>query len=334
MLEWEIFGENLMWTEVYLGAGLLGVVLLWTLFRKVPAAFVALLITCAILVLSAFRPFNYNSDTRNYFSYVYHLSFVNTREIFFLTKLEPVHSALILLLKDFKLWLIFENSIQILGLILCYKARRNDFSFIVICAFSLTFATSSLRFCSALILYFYLISRSEVNLIRAARMTIFLSLFHISMLVSGALALRRREILIGISVICAGIFFESSVLGSRIDLNVTDYFSDASKGFRNLAVALSVIAYLFVRSSRQNWLYLFLYALASFSIFMVSSQILLTFNRFLIMLTLVLVVSEWSRIRGSGSGDIFDRAFTFFLSSLIIVPYAIGLPRIYFNGTW
>lgn len=330
MLSWEIFGEDLLWLEVYAGSAFLAALAGWVVFRKLPMSLIGLLITGGLIAIGGFRGFDYNSDTMNYYSYVYMLSFVNDSEIFFLTKLEPLHSALILLLRDFRLWLLAESAIQIVGMILAFRIRKNDYSFLLLCAFVLTLDTSALRYCSALIYFYYFVSRSEMGLFKAARMTLILSCIHISMLISGALAVRRRLVLIGISVACIGIFFESSVLGSRIDIDLTE----ASRGLKNFGVAIVAVAYLFVRAPKKSLGYLPLYVLAFASMFLVSAFILPTFNRFLIMGALVVLAYEWSVSRGEAESDIFDRGFVLLLSSAVILPYVINLPRLFFSGTW
>lgn len=330
MLSWEIFGEDLLWLEVYAGSAFLAALAAWVVFRKLPMSLIGLVITVGLIAIGGFRGFDYNSDTMNYYSYVYMLSFVNDSEIFFLTKLEPLHSALILLLRDFRLWLLAESAIQIAGIILAFRVRKNDYSFLTLCAFVLTLDTSALRYCSALIYFYYFVSRSEMGLFKAARMTLILSCIHISMLISGALAVRRRLVLIGISAACVAIFFESSVLGSRIDIDLTE----ASRGLKNFGVAIVAAAYLFVRAPKKSLGYLPLYVLAFASMFLVSAFILPTFNRFLIMGALVVLAYEWSVSRGEAESDIFDRGFVLLLSSAVILPYVINLPRLFFSGTW
>jgi hypothetical protein len=330
VLNWEIFGEDLLWLEIYASCAFLAVLGGWIVFRKLPMSRVALLVTGGLVAIGGFRGFDYNSDTMNYYSYVYLLSFVNDSEIFFLTKLEPVHSALILIFRDFRIWLLAECIIQVIGLILSYRVRRNDFSFLLLCAFVLTLSTSALRYCSALIYFYYFLSRSEVNLVKAARMTVILSCFHITMLLSGALAVRKRLVLIAISAVCIGIFFESSVLGARIDIDLTE----ASRGFKNFGVAIMTIAYLFFRAPRKGLRYLPLYTAAFMSIFLISALVLPTFNRFLIMGALTVLVNEWVVARGDDESDIFDRGFTFGLASAVILPYVINLPRLYYSGAW
>lgn len=328
MLAWEIFSEDLMWLEVYVGAGFLALVAGWIVFRKLPISLIALLVTVAIVTVGGFRSFDYNSDTRHYYSYVYMLSFVNDSDIFFLTKLEPLHSALILLFRDFRSWLLAETSIAVAGLLLSFRARRNDSSFLILCAFVLTLNMSSLRYSSALIYFYYLLSLRDAGWFRAARMTLFLSCFHVAMLLSGALAVRRRLVLIGMSALCLAIFFESSLLGARIDFD----FTEASRGFKSLAVAMAAVGYLFLRAPKKGLQILPLYALAFLSIFVVSSTTLPTFNRFLIMGTLVVLVYEWSVSRGQEESDIFDRGFVFVLASATILPVIINLPRLFYSG--
>lgn len=330
MLYWEIFGEDLLWLEMYACGALLGAIGIWIAFRKIPISFIALLIAGAVISVAAFRPFDYNSDTGNYYSYVYFLSFVNDSDIFFLTKLEPFHSALILLLRDFRIWLLAESAVQILGLILSYRVRKNDYSFLILCAFALTLSSSSLRYCLALIYFYYFMSRSDGSLAKAIRMTLILTCFHISMLLSGAFAMRKRLALIGISAACAVILFESSVLGARVEVDLTE----ASRGLKNFAVAMFAVAYLFVREPRRNWVSLSIYAATFVSLFLVSAFVLPTFNRYLIMGTIVVLANEWAVSRQDEESDIFDRGFVLVTASAIVLPYVIGVPDLFYSGTW
>lgn len=68
--------------------------------------------------------------------------------------------------------------------------------------------------------------------------------------------------------------------------------------------------------------------------FMVSAFILPTFNRFLIMGALVVLALEWAATRGRGENDIFDRAFVLLLAGVIILPYALNLPKLFHSGLW
>ncbi len=330
MPAWEIFGEDLLWIEVYCGFAFIFATAAWVIFRKIPIAYIALLLTCGVLAAGAFRPFNYNSDTENYYSYVYTLSFVNNRDIFFLTKLEPVHSLLILLVKNFNSWLIIESIIEIIGLYLSYKVKRNNYSFICLCAFVLTLSTSSLRYCSALIYFFFFISKKGDTLIKAAKMTIILSCLHISMLLSGALASRKRYIHLGIAGLSLLILFRTSLLGDRADIDL----SEASQGLKSLAAALLIFAYLLIRSPRISWARFPFYLGTIFSVFLVSLFVLPTFNRFLIMMALALLVNEWSTARGDAEDDIFDRGLVMIFSIGVVLPYVAFLPRLYFSGLW
>ncbi len=331
MFFWEIYGRDLLWIEVYAGVAFLASLAGWVVLRKLPINLIIFLLTVGVVILGGFRPFDYNSDTRNYYSYVYTLSFVNSREIFFLTKLEPLHSALILLLRDFRLWLVAEAAIAAFGLLISFRTRRNDYSFLILCAFVLTLDTSSLRYCSALIYFYYFLSRGKVGLFKAARMTLILSCFHVSMLMSGIMAIRRRAALIAISAACALIFFESSLLGERINIDLTE----ASRGLKNFGVAILTVAYLFARAPQKRGMqYLPLYGLTFVSIFLVSAFILPTFNRFLIMGALVVLALEWAVLRDGKEDDIFDRAFVLSLASAIILPYVINLPTLFSSGLW
>ena len=330
MLTWEIFNEDLLWLEIYACAAFMASLGAWVIFRKIPISIIGLVIVASIVLIGGFRQFDYNSDTSNYYSYLYLLSFVNGGEIFFLTKLEPLHSALILLIRDFRLWFLTEAAIQVVGLFLSFKVRRNDYSYLILCAFIITLNTSALRYCSSLIFFYYFLSRGEVGLVKAARMTVILCCFHITMLLSGALAVRRRLVLVGISVICLLIYLESWVLGARIEIDLTE----ASTGLKSLAATLLAVAYLFVRSPKKSLRFLPLYTLAFLSIFLISSTTLPTFNRFLIMGLLVVLSYEWAVSRGEEENDIFDRGFVFLIGGVIVLPFMINLPRLFYSGVW
>jgi len=331
VLLWEIFGDDLMWLEVYAGVALLIGVAAWAFVPKVPIGLIAFAITSSLIAVGAFRPFDYNSDTSNYFSYVYYLKFVTGDEIFFLTKLEPVHAALIFITRDFRLWVIAEAAIEIFGLYLSYRVRPNAHSFILLCAFVLTLSTSSLRFCASLIYFFYFISKEEVTIVRAVRVTAILSLFHISMLLSGAMALQKRIAPLAVAVLCLAIFFESSVfLGARLD--VVDYLN-ASTGRKTFAVAVSAVLYLILRQPLGKSAYLGLYLLSLLSLFLISSTVLVTFNRFLIVGALVILIKEWRQVRGDND-DIFDRGMVLLLATAVVAPYVLTLPQLYFSGEW
>jgi len=330
VLAWEIFGDDLIWMEVYACVAFSASVGVWLFFKKIPVSLISLLICIFMLVAGAFRPIYYNSDTENYFSYVYFLRFVSGADIFFLTKLEPVHSALILILKDFRLWLIAESIVMIVGLILSYKRNPSPHSFLVLCAFVLTLSTSSLRYCSALIYFYYFISKGEMDIVRTARTTAILSCFHITMLLSGVLALERRLAPIAMTVLCLGIFFEGSVLlGWRIEIN----YAETSTGLKSLAVALVPVLYMMMRQRLEKSTFLALYLVSLLSIFLVTSTTFFTFNRFLIIAALATMIVQWPKLRGLDY-DFFDRGVVLTISTGIVAPYVIAVPQLYFAGQW
>jgi hypothetical protein len=330
VLSWEIFGDDLLWFEIYAGLLLLIATAVWVFVPKFPVGLAALALTLATLAAGAFRPYTYNSDTSNYYSYVYFLRFITGSEIFFITKLEPVHSGLILILRDFRLWLIAESALQAYGLVLCYKVKPNLHSFILLCAYVLTLSTSSLRFCCALIYFFYFISKQDVSPIRAIRVTIILTLFHISMLLSGALSLQRRIAPIAVTLLCAAIFFQNSLLfGWKVDVD----YSEASRGLKTLTVAIVPLLYLVFRQHIGKSLYLGLYLVALLSLFLISSTVLPTFNRFMILGALVIMIKQWNTVR-KGEDDVFDRAVLLLMSSGVVVAYVWGLPALYYRGEW
>jgi hypothetical protein len=330
VLSWEIFGDDLLWIEIYAGLLLLAATTVWVFVPKFPISITALALTLGTLALGAFRPYTYNSDTSNYYSYVYFLRFISGVDIFFLTKLEPVHSGLILIFRDFRLWLIAESGLEIFGLILCFKVKPNPHSFILLCAYVLTLSTSSLRFCCALIYFFYFISKQHVTPIRAIRMTVILTLFHISMLLSGALALQRRIAPIAVALLCVAIFFQNSLLfGWKVDVD----YSEASRGFKTLTVAVVPLLYLAFRQNIGKSVYLGLYFISLLSIFLISSMVLPTFNRFMILGALVIVIKQWNSVR-EGRDDVFDRSVLLVMSSGVIIAYVWGLPQLYYSGAW
>jgi hypothetical protein len=328
---WEIFGDDLLWIEIYAGGVLLIATAAWVIFSRLPVSLLALFATVTVLVSGAFRPAGYNSDTENYFSYVYFLKFVSGFDIFFLTKLEPVHSGLILLLSDFRLWLVAENLLMVVGLFLAYRARSSPISFLILCAFVLTLSTSSMRYCSAIIFFYIFAAKSDSSIARAVRSTAILSCLHISMLFSGAMILQRRIAPIAISIVCVAIIFQNSLLvGWRPD----NLYSEAtSSGLKSLTVAVLPILYLMMRQRLNQSYFLMLYLIAFVSIFAVTSTVIFTFNRFLIMGAISVMVHQWDAVRTPES-DIFDRGLVFLMVSVIVVLYLYSLPELYFSGRW
>lgn len=330
MANWEIYGEDLLWIEVYTGIAFLIVLAAWAAAPKIPIKFISLILTIGVVGAGSLRPFDYNSDTTNYYSYVYFLRFISGNEIFFLTKLEPLHSLLILLFRDFRQWLIAESALQIVGLVLSYRLRPNIHSFVALCAFTLTLSTSSLRFTVALIWFYYFLMRADIGYVRAVRMTVILSMIHISMLLSGALALQKRIGPIAVMGLCAVIILQSAlILGGRLNVDL----AETSGGLKTLAVSVVPLLYLFTRQRLQKSMDIALYLGAVLALFAVASAVLFTFNRFLILATLVILGKHWLDVRKSES-DPFDRALLALVGAGILAPYVIGLPKLYFSHLW
>lgn len=321
-----------MWLEVYSAAAVLVLVALWVPLRKLPVSTAVLAVSIAVILLGGFRPFGYNSDTRNYFSYLYTLSFVRSADILFLTKLEPIHSGMIFFIREFRTWYLAEAAMISFGIFLSYRKRTNDASFIVLCAFILTLHTSSLRYCSALAYFYYLNSRQVSGWLRAVRMTAMLSCLHVSMLLSGALASRRMLVYVVIFLGCLLLLFQSSLLGNRVALDMTE----ASRGLKTVAISLAVLGYALIRARKRDWPLFASYLGILIGFYAISSTLVPTFNRFMIITTLVLVSKEWPEAEkdGTGSGDIYDRAYCVLLASAVLLPYALTLPRLYFSGLW
>jgi hypothetical protein len=329
-LEIAISGDTLLWIEVYAGALFLATMFIWIGLNRLPVAHAALAMVVTVLSFAGFRPPIYNSDTLNYYSYVAALSYLDIGEAIFSTKLEPFHSIIITLLRDFRIWIVVESIVQIVGIYICFKNRRNDYSFIVLCAFVLTLSTSSLRYAGSLIFFMYFVYISGNRVIDAVRMTAILSCLHASMLLSGALSFRRLAVPLIVSLACVAILYERSLLGARAELDLTD----PSRGFKVLATVCATMFYFAVRSPRSISLYHVAYGLSILLLFAVSALVLPTFNRFVIMGGLVILSNDWETFRGDRNSDTFDRAFIFALSGMILAPYILVLPTIYFNGTW
>lgn len=321
-----------MWIEVYSGTFFLIGTGIWVIFRKAPIALFTLLLATFLIGIAGFREPNYNSDTWNYYSYVNTLAVVQGSAIFVLTKLEPIHAGLAFLLRNFEMWLLAESGIQIAGLYLAFRIRPNDGSFIALCAFVMTLSSSALRFSAALIFFFWFVCRAGLSAIRAAQSTIALGALHISMLMSGLIMQRRPTVLLALTFACVLVFFEQRLLGSRAEIDLTD----ASRGVKTVGIAMSTLIWVAIRrQSTQNKLLPY-YALLFLSFFLIASMVLPMFNRFLIMGTLVLLLQDWPKANGTSapSDHIIERIYTLLLSSAIILPYTINLPKLFFSGLW
>ena len=332
MFSWRVPSEELLWIEVYSGTLFLALIGLWVIFRRIPIAFIALFLTIFVIGLGGFREPSYNSDTWNYNSYVNTLATAQGSEVFVLTKLEPIHAGLILLLRNFEIWLFAEAVIQIGGLYLAYRIRPNDASFLALCAFVLTLSSSALRFSGALIYFYWLVCRTGPSAIRAAQSTIALCTLHISMLMGGPLMQRRPGVLLAVTAGCVLAFFEQQLLGSRAGLDLTE----ASKGIKTLAIAMGTLVWIAIRGQSAQRRLLPFYAATFLSFFLVASQVLPTFNRFLIMGTLIVLLWDWPTAKGGDgpSDDFFERSFTIVLATAIVAPYVVNLPQLFYSGLW
>lgn len=328
-MDWEIFGDQLLWLEIYAAVALLLISGLWVPFRKVPVSLSSLIIVCGLLFLGSFRSAYYNSDTKNYYEYFYYISSFSVFDGLFSTKIEPIHSLMISFFKDFRFWLLAESVLEIIGMILAYNHRKNDYSFLVLCAFIITLSTSSLRYCASLIFFYCFICRYKINLHRAFWGTLVLSCIHISMLLSGALAIRRKVSLAAIAALCVAILFFNSILGSRLDFDP----EESSGGLKVFSISLISLFYVFITLNKEKKLLTY-YIIAFFAIFSVSIFVLPTFNRFLIMGTLVVLSLEWPNPPRKRHLSVFDRGFALTLCGMVVVPYILFLPSLYYSGRW
>jgi hypothetical protein len=150
------------------------------------------------------------------------------------------------------------------------------------------------------------------------------------MLLSGALSLQRRIAPIAVTLLCAAIFFQNSLLfGWKVDVD----YSEASRGLKTLTVAIVPLLYLVFRQHIGKSLYLGLYLVALLSLFLISSTVLPTFNRFMILGALVIMIKQWNTVR-KGEDDVFDRAVLLLMSSGVVVAYVWRLPELYYSGEW
>lgn len=309
----------------------LAVIGLWIVLPRFPVRTLTAVAVSILVIAGSLRPDSYNTDTRNYASYVASLSIERGANIYFLTKLEPLHIFLIDLTRDFKTWLIVESCIALaLIWILYFRVKRTE-SLLLVYAFFATLYTSSMRFAIALIVLAALLTWKKRSPLRLAAMSLIAGCIHAVMLVAGPFASRLKWMPLAFP----GAFFAFVLLSPETRNRVASDLSDVKTvGLKSFATFLAVAAYCWYknpdyRKDRGIW-----DAVGFTAIFLITALFFPFLNR-IIIIGVLFVMMELDRYYNSLRKDnVIDRIFTLTVFAMITVPYILLTPDLYQSGRW
>lgn len=309
----------------------LAVIGLWTIFPRFPVRSLTAAAVSVLVIMGSLRPDSYNSDTRNYASYVASLSIEKGSNLYFLTKLEPLHILLIDLTRDLSAWLIVEACLAlVLVWVLYFRVKRSE-PLLLVYAFFATLYTSSMRFSIALIALAALLTWRKRSPLYLAAMSLIAGCVHAVMLVAGPFASRLKWIPLAFP----GAFFAFVLFSPETRNRVASDLADVKTvGLKSFATFLIVAAYCWYknpeyRNDRGLW-----DAIGYTAIFLVTALFFPFLNR-IIIIGILLVMMEldlyFDRLRKDGP---IDRIFTFVVFAMVTLPYLLITPDLYQYGRW
>ena len=290
-------------------------------------------ISVAQVIILAYRPEDYNSDTFNYSRYIELISDADGLNIFAVSKFEPVHLGLVSIAGDFRVWLILE-AILCAGLIvgLIRRLQRLE-SIAIILGSAVPLFSSSMRFSVGLLAVAY----AMVILPQVRGRSILIStiglITHVSLIISGFLQ-RGKLWQILISLIFVLIY-----LGS--DISIVERAGggeDSSAGGTGLRAFLTLLIFLTIvyfrragydpPSFRRDLMVALLFLLSTIFIYPV-------FNRFIVLLLIIKSIqfdSLKDKFRRNGR---FKEALTAsFLYLLLVIPHLVSMNNKTIAGDW
>lgn len=309
----------------------LAVIGAWILLPQIPVRLITVTAVSVLIVVGSLRPDYYNSDTRNYASYVASLSIEKGANLYFLTKLEPFHIFLIDITRDLTVWLIVEGCISLVLVWFLYFRIKRPEPLLLVYAFFATLYTSSMRFAIALIVLAALLTWKKRSPLYLAAMSLIAGCVHGVMLVVGPFASRLKWVPLAFP----GAFFAFVLLSQETRSRVASDLSDVKTiGLKSFATFLAVSAYCWYKSpdyrrDRGLW------DIVGFTAIFIITALFFPFLNRIIIVGSIMVIMEleryYDRLRSDGY---LDRVFGFVLFSLITLPYLILTPDLYRYNNW
>ena len=239
-------------------------------------------------IIVAARPFDYNSDTKNYFGYRQLFIDLEYSELILATKFEPLHLALINLSPNFQWWLILESAIYFsLFIVVCQTVKRLE-TIAIILGCSLPLLSSSVRFAVAVMCVAAALQRLRGVRWKLGMLTIIGGASHVIMLATGLFERRKLIIIIFVAIVLFFIVPNSESLVERSGL------ADDNTGFHGLRTAGTLLlfsAYLTHLFPKYKKDYLWIDIVSTLILLVVASAYLPTVNRLMIVLLIVMTES-------------------------------------------
>lgn len=245
------------------------------------------------LSIVAMRQTSYNTDTYNYSRYVELIKNQALIESISNLKIEPLHLALIKISENINIWLILEGSVFVLLYFVFSKISKKIESNAIILGLTLPLVSSSIRFSVGLMAI--AVAILYVKKYRLIYFTIIGAATHGVLSVSFFFLNRKIVpiVLIMLFVIMSIYFFDN--LSERAGIDYTQRTSGAKTAI--VAMCISIYIYVYSQSCRVKNLLTDLF-LISF-LFLISSFISNSLNRFIILYLLMMI----SSIENPGSSN-------------------------------
>ncbi|GEM_PF-2321379 len=329
MIYFEFDREFLFNAEMISCASFIIFSLFWVINKKFPIKFATLILCVIVVSMGAFRPIDYNSDTRNYASYVYVYSLEQNFNIFGLTKLEPLHVFLMQISSEFRIWLILESIVSLITLFVFYRKSASTFPFILTCAFFLTLNTSSMRFALAVLIFATMLAWARRDVLRLFLITVITSASHAIMLISGAFASRKAFVPIAFSVIFVALGAYNTAIGERAG---TDLQEIKSTGLKSILILLLIFSFLKYRSKEYSSSQFVQDIFGFLIIFLITAYQFPYLNRVIIIEAIVMASTYQYLLLDDR--NLLNRLFYSMISVAIVLPHFIITNYLFYEGRW
>jgi hypothetical protein len=284
--------------------------------RRLPRVVVVVAVVFQV-VMNGFRPDDYNSDTRNYASYLDLLSNTQGLELLFATKFEPLHLGLAVLAGDFRTWAILEGIVSaILVGFLCFKVKRLETLAIILGA-AIPLQSSSIRFSVGILS----VAMALLLLEKIRWRPLFLSMAggatHVSLLVAGLMA--RRNLLKVVALL--GAFSVVAAFSAEILVRsgADEDHPGGGTGLRPLLTLLVFFTYL-VSLRAYKPAQLLLDTAAAIAISLIAAFYFPVLNRWLVLFLVICALSYEPRLVARTRSGLYEGSVASLLFGILSAP--------------
>lgn len=292
----------------------------------------ALLSVGQVLIL-AFRPEDYNSDTFNYSKYLTYISDADGVNIFTASKFEPIHLGIALISNDFRIWLILEALLCSIFLIGILRRLQTPESVAVILGSAVPLFSSSMRF--------------SVGLLAIAYAMLIIPRMRGRAILISAIGLMTHISLAAFGIIQRGKFWQFLILMLILLIYVG---SDASfvdragggedssaggSGLRAFATLLIFLIYSYCRFANYKIRSFFNDILIALILLFSTNFIYPVFNRFIVLFLITKAIQFDSfGYEFSKKKRLFSGVMAVVLYLLLVIPHLVSMDNKLMAGDW